>query len=40
MTYLIKIEGTTTRRGDFGSKWTLNHPPSVDKKKKGSTTRV
>jgi len=39
ITYLIRIEGKTTRRSDFGSKLTLNHPSLVDKKK-GPTTRV
>jgi len=38
--YLISIERKPTRRGDFGSKLTLNHPSSIDKKKKGPTATV
>jgi len=29
------IEEKTIRMGDFGSKLTINHPSSVDKKRKG-----
>jgi len=35
ITYLIRIEEKTIWGGDFGSKLTINHPSSVDKKRKG-----
>jgi len=39
-TYLIRIEGKTTRRVDFVSKMTINHPSSIYKKKKGPMAKI